>query len=157
MAKKQSGSGQPGAPELGTPKSGSLKSGVVAPEESLAGSAAVEQAAKPKKTPWFRITVMIVFGLVYAWDLFFALSNMLGKVEEIAQINEVRVLNGFAPNGTPWLLLLANLALPLVVYGIALWISRRRSVGNMAMMMLAGLGVVAAVSLSLIAYVIAKY
>ncbi len=112
------------------------------------------EATPKKKTPWFRITVMILFGIVYAWDLFEALSNLIGKVDEVAQINQVRELNGFAPNDVPWIPLIANLLLPLAVYGIALWFARRRSVGMLAIMLLAGLGVVAAVSLSFTAYVL---
>lgn len=134
------------------------------PEPATRGSVEADSADAPantekkaaestKRTPWFRFTVMILFGIVYAWDLFAALSNLIGKLDQIARINEVRELNGFPLVDTPWVPLIANLALPIVVFGLALWMSRRRSVGVLAVILLAGLGVVAAVSLSLIAYV----
>lgn len=117
-----------------------------APEEQVAASA--------KKLQWFRLTVIVLFALVYAWDLFEATSNLLGKVDEMNRINEVRQLNGYGSVATPWAWLLANLLLPLVVFGLALLVSRKRSVGVLAVTLLAGLGVVAAVSLSFIAVVL---
>lgn len=138
---------KPAAPEpVTTPKSE-----ITAPTEST-----VQTAPTPhKKTPWFRLTIMILFGIIYAWDLFAALSNFFGKLDQVSQINKVRELNGFPLIDTPWVPLVANLLLPIVVFGLALWISRRRSVGILAVMLLAGLGVVAAVSLSIIANVLA--
>lgn len=106
-----------------------------------------------QKPRWFRLSVIILFAIVYTWDLFAALSNLVGKLGEIARLNETRGHNGFPPLDTPWIPLIANLALPIVVFGLAVWTSRRRSVGILALVLLAGLGVVAAVSLSLIAYV----
>lgn len=113
------------------------------------------QDEKPvRRASWFRLTVIILFGLLYAWDLFAALSNLFGKLDELARRNEVRVLNGFAPIDTPWALLIANLLLPVVVFGLALLIARKRNVGVLSIVLLAGLGVVAAVSLTLIALVL---
>ena len=103
---------------------------------------------------WFRVTVIVLFGLFYAWDLFEAFTNLFGKLGELARINEVRELNSFAPIETPWALLIANLLLPVVVFGLALLIARKRNVGILTMVLLAGLGVVAAVSLSFTAFVL---
>ncbi len=116
-------------------------------------------AGKVQRTPWqwalwIRTTVIVLFGLLYAWDLFEAVSNLFGKIEERARINEVRQLNGFAPLDTPWVFLLANLALPIVVFGVAILIARKRNVGILAMVLLAGLGVVAAISLTITAFVL---
>lgn len=127
-----------------------LAPGSTPPEKAEAAPA----PAPAKKPRWFRATVIILFGIVYAWDLFAALSNFIGKLDQLSKVNEVRVLNGFAEIATPWAPLVANLVLPVVVFGLALWIARRRNVGLLALMLLAGLGVVAAVSLSLIAYVL---
>lgn len=103
---------------------------------------------------WFRVTVMVLFGLLYAWDLFEAVSNLFGKLGELARVNEVRELNGFTPIDTPWAFLIANLLLPIVVFALATVIARKRNVGILAMVLLAGLGVVAAVSLSITAVVL---
>lgn len=118
------------------------------------GKAATAAAAKPARKRWFRATVLVLFGLLYAWDLFEAISNMFGKLDELAKRNEVRTLNGFPPIDVPWVYLLANLLLPVVVFGLAILVSRKRNVGILAIVLLAGLGVVAAVSLTLIAIVL---
>ncbi len=123
------------------------------PAVSPAGSAIEARGDASTKTPWFRFTVMILLGIVYAWDLFTALSNLVGVSSDVARVNEVRAANNFSLIDTPWVALIVNLLLPLIVYGLALWISRRRSVGILAMMLFAGLGVVAALSLSIAAYV----
>jgi|GEM_PF-4490655 len=125
-----------------------------APEPIATDSAATPEATPAKKRQWFRLTVIVLFGIAYAWNLFSALSNFIGKLDQLSKVNEVRVLNGFAELSTPWIPLIANLVLPVIVFALALWISRKRNVGLLAVMMLAGLGAVAAVSLSLIAYVL---
>jgi hypothetical protein len=121
---------------------------------TMAQPGAAEPAPPVKRRmPWFRLTVMVLFGIVYAWDLFVAFSNFFGKLDELGRINEVRELNGFPLVETPWIPLVANLALPIVVFALGVWIARRRSVGILAVVLVAGLGVVAAVSLSIVAYV----
>lgn len=129
------------------------------PNESQSGptkdstATPVDASVEKKKTPWFRFTVMILFGVVYAWNLFSALSNFFGLQADLARKNEVRALNGFSLIDFPWLPIVVYMLLPLAVFGLALWFARRRSVGMLAVMLFAGLGVVAAVSLSLIAFV----
>lgn len=142
---------EPATPEPATPEPATTKPVEADSADAPANIGKATQSSK--KTPWFRFAVMILFGIVYAWDLFAALSNLIGKLDQIARVNEVRELNGFPLVDTPWVPLIANLALPVVVFGLALWMSRRRSVGILAVILLAGLGVVAAVSLTLIAYV----
>jgi hypothetical protein len=128
------------------------KSETTAPTAAKPGAPDPAQPAK-RRMPWFRLTVMVLFGIVYAWDLFVAFSNFFGKLDELGRINEVRELNGFPLVETPWIPLVANLALPVVVFALGVWIARRRSVGILAVVLVAGLGVVAAVSLSIVAYV----
>ena len=144
MAKKPST-----APEPVTPPS------ATASKEQLAVSSETVASVEKKKTPWFRFSVMILFGVVYAWDLFWGLWNFIELQADLANKNEVRALNNFSLIDTPWVPILANLILPIAVFGLALWISRRRSVRILAVMLFAGLGVVAAVSLSLTAYILA--
>jgi hypothetical protein len=139
-----------------TPEPATSAASAAAPEAKDAASATAGSAAAPakaKKTPWFRITVMILFGVMYAWNLFSAVTNFFGVLEKLSAINEVRALNSFTLVGTPWVPLVANLVLPVIVFLLAVWMARRRSVGILALMLLAGLGVVAAVTLSLTAYV----
>ena len=144
MAKKRSTAPEPVTPPLATSS-----------REPLAVSSETVASVEKKKTPWFRFSVMILFGVVYAWDLFWGLWNFIELQADLANKNEVRALNNFSLIDTPWVPILANLILPIAVFGLALWISRRRSVRILAVMLVAGLGVVAAVSLSLTAYVLA--
>ncbi len=118
--------------------------------------AGVEQKGRKRGqwSSWFRVAVIVLFGLFYAWDLFEAVGNLLGKLAELASVNEVRELNGFAPIDTPWGFMVANLVLPVAVFGLALLIARKRNVGVLAMVLLAGLGVVAAISLSITSFVL---
>lgn len=121
-----------------------------APEPGSTAGQAPAPAKARKKASWVRITVMVLFGLLYAYDLFEAISNLFGKVDEIDARNQVRELNGFPPLDTPWVFLVANLLLPVVVYLLATLVGRRRSLWVHAVVYLAGLGVVAAVSLTLV-------
>lgn len=116
-----------------------------------ADASAAQPAAAPakKKLPWFRLAVIILFALVYAWDLFEAISNLFGVAAQITKYNENATLIGINTIAIPWAVLVANLLLPLIVFGLALLVSRKRNVGVLAIVLLAGLGVVAAVSLSL--------
>ncbi|MEO7348742.1 MAG: hypothetical protein ABIW32_02605 [Terrimesophilobacter sp.] len=120
-----------------------------------ASGTALRSERKPLQwAQWFRVTVIVLFGLLYVWDLFEAVSNLFGKLAELASVNEVRALNGFAPIDTPWAFMIVNLLLPVVVFALAVVIARKRNVGILAMVLLAGLGVVGAISLSLTAFVL---
>ncbi|MEO7146496.1 MAG: hypothetical protein ABIW81_06615, partial [Terrimesophilobacter sp.] len=98
---------------------------------------------------WPRLTVMILFALVYAYDLFEALSDTFGVSAQIAKYNENATLIGINTIAVPWAVLVANLLLPIVVFFLALLVSRKRNFGILALVLLAGVGVVAALSLSL--------
>ena len=104
-----------------------------------------------RKAPWFRITVMVVFALFYAYDLFEGVSNTFGVVAEINRVNCYAQLVGTNTVTIPWAILIANMLAPLVVFGLSLLIARKRNVGILAIVLLAGLGVVGALTLSFIA------
>lgn len=125
------------------------------PESTTGDAVEQKKVRKPLQWAlWFRITVIVLFGLLYVWDLFEAVSNLFGKLGELARVNEVRELNGFAPIDTPWVWMIINLLLPIVVFALALLVARTKNVGVLAMVLLAGLGVVAAISLSLTTFVL---
>ncbi len=129
---------------VGKPSSGN-------PAETASGPLKGEPAkAQPRKGPsWFWWTVAILFALLYAWDLFEALSNLFGVSDQLGRLNEFREQNGLNTVATPWAPLAINVALPVVVYFLSLFVSRKRNVGVLAIVLLCGLGVVAACSLSL--------
>ncbi|MBB5632584.1 hypothetical protein BKA04_000807 [Cryobacterium mesophilum] len=101
-----------------------------------------------RKTPWFRLTVIVLFALLYAYDLFEALSDTFGVAAQITKYNENATLIGLNTVAIPWGVLIANLLLPVVVFGLCILVARKRNVGILVITLLAGLGVVGALSLS---------
>lgn len=116
-----------------------------------APTAEKSSVAPKRKAPWFRIAVIVIFGLFYAYDLIEAISNTFGVVSEINRVNEYAALIGTNTSTIPWTLLIANMLTPLVVFGLGLLIARKRNVGILAIVLLAGLGVVGVLTLSFIA------
>lgn len=104
--------------------------------------------AASRQLGWLTLTVMIVFGLFYAFDLFEALTNLFGAVELMGARNAFRESQDLAPLPVPWAVLLANVALPIVIYAVSWWLTRRRRAGVIAVALLAGLAVVAAYSIT---------
>jgi hypothetical protein len=122
---------------------------------SAAGEPAVtdETAAKrpPVKIGWLSIGIAIVFGLFYAYDLFEAVSNVVGLTAQIADDNKVREAVDLAPHAVPWALLVADLLVAPVVFVVAFLLGRRRNVLQRAVLLAVGLAAVSAISLSLVA------
>lgn len=106
-------------------------------------------SAPAKKRSWMRLTVVILFALFYAYDLFEAISDLFGVAAQITKYNENATLIGINTIAIPWSVLVANLLLPIIVFGLALLIARRKNLGVLAIVLLVGLAVVAALSLTL--------
>ena len=108
-------------------------------------------AAKPEraKRRWPRLTVIVLFAIVYAYDLFEAIGSTLGVAAQISKYNENATLIGLNTVAIPWAVLIVNLVLPIAVYFLALLVARKRNFGVLAIVLFAGLGVVAALSLTL--------
>lgn len=106
-----------------------------------------------RKVPWFRVAVIVIFALFYAYDLFEAITNTFGVVEQITKYNEYAELNGTNTSAIPWPILIANIVLPVAVFGLALLVARKRNVVILAIVLLTGLGVIGALTLTLIALV----
>lgn len=116
--------------------------------------AGAERKAKTaRKVPWFRVAVIVIFALFYAYDLFEAITNTFGVVEQITKYNEYAELNGTNTSAIPWPILIANIVLPVAVFGLALLVARKRNVVILAVVLLTGLGVIGALTLTLIALV----
>lgn len=112
-----------------------------------------EKTSTGRKTPWFRLAVIVLFALFYAYDLFESVTNTFGVVGQINRFNEYAELTGTNTSTIPWAALIANMLLPVAVFGLGLLVARKRNVGVLAIVLLAGLGVVGAVTLSLTAVV----
>ncbi|TXN30021.1 hypothetical protein [Lacisediminihabitans profunda] len=114
------------------------------------GAPATDTSRPAARLGWVGIGVAIVIGLFYAYDLFEAISNVVGVVTQINATNGVRKAVDLAPVPTPWTLLVIDLAIAPVVYVTAFLLARRRSL-VLAVLLLVGLTAVAAMSASLVA------
>ncbi|WP_165066485.1 hypothetical protein [Marisediminicola senii] len=120
-------------------------------------SGGVDAAAAGQRTPGPRvpgvrtIAVLVLFGLFYAYDLFEAISNLLGVTAQLAEYNAAAREIGLNGVEVPWALLVANIAIVPAAYGVAVLVARKRGLGALALALAVGLAVVAAVTLSLAA------
>lgn len=118
--------------------------------EELPVTSASTDAPTPAvaSSPRIRIGALVVaavFALLYAYDIWEAISNLV----------EVPVLYaalGFDAASVPWVLLILGVVLPPVVFALALLVGRRRSLGMLALLLLLGLAIVAGASLGIIAF-----
>jgi hypothetical protein len=102
--------------------------------------------ARTRRTPgWLAATIAILFGLFYAYSAWSGLGNLIG-LNNAAQALDT-TLNGFG-----WGLLLTGVLAPLVVFGLAFWLGRKREAGPQALLLLAGLCLVSAISLNIFVF-----
>lgn len=99
-------------------------------------------ADRPGGPFWLRIVIAVVFALLYAYDAWEAVGNLVGLNLQ-AQSLDTR-LSGFG-----WTVLIGGIVLPVLVYGVAFWLGRKRSAGILALLLLAGLALDAALSLDM--------
>jgi hypothetical protein len=109
------------------------------PNAAPQGAATVAAPGRPGPT-WLVAAVCIVFGLLYAWDIWEAVGNLVGL--NIAAGALDTQLSGFG-----WAVLIGAVLLPAVVYGIAFWVGRKRGVGSLALLLLVGLALIAVATL----------
>jgi hypothetical protein len=87
-------------------------------------------------------SVAIIFGLLYAYDAWEAVGNLVG-------LNVAAGALGTSLSGFGWSVLLGGILLPLVVYVLALWIGRNLSAGPQALVLLVGWCLIAVLSLDM--------
>ncbi|MGO4692403.1 hypothetical protein [Glaciibacter sp. 2TAF33] len=114
---------------------------MIAAERSPAAAVAAPRRPGPA---WLVATVCIVFGLLYAWDIWEAVGNLVGLTVAAGALDTR--LSGFG-----WGILIGAILLPAAVYGIAFWIGRKRGVGPLALLLLVGLALIAVVTLDIYA------
>ena len=93
---------------------------------------------------WPSVLVAAVFGVIYADVLWNSIGNLVNLPLLFTSL-------------TPWWLLILDVAVPLIVYVVAFFLGRRRSLGARAIMFLLGLGVVACSTVASIAYIQAHF
>ena len=116
--------------------------------ERTAPEATVQES---RRYGWASVGVAILLGLFYAYDLFQAISNVVGLSTDIATKNTLRDAAGTDLIATPWPLLVIDLLVPPVIYVVAFLLGRRRAIHVRAALFVVGLIAVSAISLSLVA------
>ncbi|KRC63106.1 hypothetical protein ASE14_04850 [Agromyces sp. Root81] len=105
-----------------------------APTGSTATSA--DQATGRPATPlWLAISIAVAFGIFYAYDVWEAVGTLVGMNITAGEL-------GVAITGAGWALLVAGIAVPLLVFGAAFWLGRRRSPLAQLVLFLAGFALV---------------
>ncbi|MBN6189953.1 MULTISPECIES: hypothetical protein [Microbacterium] len=87
---------------------------------------------------WLAGTVIVLAGLFYAYAVWNAVAHLITMAQT-------------GLTGAGWAVLLFGVVFPLIVFGFASAIGRRRRVGELALVFLAGLGIVAVFWMSLLA------
>ena len=88
---------------------------------------------------WLIALVVGLAGLFYAYAVWNAVAHLIGFARS-------------GLTGVGWVTLLFGVVFPMIVFVFAYAIGRRRNVGELALVLLAGLGVVAVFWLSLLGY-----
>lgn len=114
---------------------------------SSGGSAPV--VAAPSRRRWLFWVVVIVFAVIFAQDLFQAVTDAFGVPADIAALNALRAEAELPPIAVPWPPIIVNLVLPVVVFGAALATSWRRPVLVAVLVFAVGVAVVAALTLDM--------
>ncbi|MEO6199851.1 MAG: bacitracin resistance protein [Cryobacterium sp.] len=102
----------------------------------------IVRPSAPTTPQWLVVTISVFFGLFFAYDMWEAIGNLVG-LNAAAQSLDTR-LSGFG-----WAVLIAGVILPVLVFGIAFWLGRRRAAAARAMLLLVGLCLIAVLSLDI--------
>ncbi len=92
---------------------------------------------------WQVLIVAIFFGLFYAYNLWQAIGNLVG-------INVVAEGLGYAITATGWVVLIAGILLPPLVFALCLWLGRRRGLFALILILFTGLCAVASLWISML-------
>jgi hypothetical protein len=98
--------------------------------------------------------VAILFGLLYAYDLWEAIDSAIQlprEYERLAAQSEELAALGITIGEVPWTLIIINIAIPPLVYLAALVFGRRRNAFGKAVYFAVGLALGAVLSLDIIA------
>ena len=113
-------------------------------ERAILGELSTE--APDRREFWAKLAVILAFALYYIWDVFEAVSNLIGVLLYAATLGGQ--LNSFA-----WLVLITGILLPIVFFAAAVVVARKRTKGPTALILFVGIAAVSTLSLSLEALV----
>ncbi len=90
------------------------------------------------------VAATVAFGLLYAYKVFEAVSNAVS-------LPNLYVSLAIEPSAVPWWLLVIGMLVPVAGFALAVRLGRGRSVGARVLLLAAGIAVVSALSLTVIA------
>lgn len=105
---------------------------------------AADVEAPARRTPfWLEIALAIAFGLFFAYDAWEAVGNLVG-VADLAGTLDTSI------SGLGWVVLIAAILIPIVLFAVAFLLGRRRSAVVQAALYLTGLAVSALLYLDIL-------
>ena len=103
-----------------------------------------EAPAPARRTPfWLELTLAIGFGLFFAYDAWEGVGNLIGMGGVAASLET-------SITGLGWVVLIAAILLPVVLFAVAFLLGRRRTAVVQAMLYLTGLAVSAVLYLDIL-------
>lgn len=119
------------------------------PDSSLETAVTADAAtSRSGRIGWLSLAIAILFGLFYVYDLFEAISNVVGVTSQITLYNEARAVVKLDPVPIPWGWLVIDVLLAPVVFALAFVIGCRKAVLLKVLLFVIGLTLVAATTLS---------
>ena len=107
----------------------------------------IEASATRARLGWLSLTIAIVFGLLYAYDLWEAINNAVELPKQYAALETLGVEVG----EVPWTLIVANILIPPAIYLLAFVTGLRRNPFGKVVLFTLGLALVAVLTLDIIA------
>ena len=107
-------------------------------------SAEASLARRPATPLWLAVTIAVLFGVLYAYDVWEAVGNLVGLNLQASSL-------GITLTGLGVTLLVVALVVPFVVFGLAFWLGRRRGPIPQVALFLVGYALVQALTLDLTA------
>jgi hypothetical protein len=103
-----------------------------------------EVEAPARRIPfWLEVALAIAFGLFFAYDAWEAVGNLVGIASLASTL-------GTSITGLGWVVLIAAILLPILLFAIAFLVGRRRPAVVQAALYLCGLAVSAALYLDIV-------
>lgn len=108
--------------------------------EASADTTDASSAARSATPFWLAVTIAVLFGVLYAYDVWEAVGNLVGLNVQAASL-------GISLTGFGVTLLVVTLVVPFVVFGLAFWLGRRRGPLQQVVLFLVGYALVQALTL----------
>ncbi len=98
------------------------------------------------RTPrWILATMIGFFGLLYAFAVWNGVGQLIVQTQSLAAVDLSLSLVG-------WIVWILTIALPIVIFAIVVSLGRKAGAGRLALLLVAGLSIVAVFWLDVLAY-----